>query len=383
MKSILLFLGIIFTSIIILTIFVSNTTENFESPDSVLEQIDKLQTAFKTLEQASTNVSRKTLDTPKGPLPVYEIIKTNMENISALNKTYNELLNGPQANDVKAIRDVMQKSLNEFIDRFNYINKTLNLKLPALEKTELNMLTICRKQAVQSIPNLKPATQYAIEEARVDPVLTAIQTVQDAFIAIKQELIDSGIKLINTPKGEIPVVGFVNENITNLNTLAEKYQKMLQGDAPSDPNYIKNYVQNNLNIFITTYSYIITTLHLKHHPLQKNMILIPESRDTPETQSAPPIPGQYFNKLLSLPLAQLNSVLDAQVSKQNVVQLATQYSTHGFEPPPILTSKPPATLPPVIPKILLPPSKKPFTETYIFDTLSPKTQLATQTSTIE
>jgi hypothetical protein len=111
------------------------------------------------------------------------------------------------------------------------------------------------------------------------------------------------------------------------------------------------------------------------------MILIPESREKPSVQDAPPIPGQYFNNLLSLPLAQINSILDTQVAAQKVKQLPTQYSTHGFNPPPILITKPPTTLPPQLPKILFPPKPKTYSKTYIFDKLSPSMQLATQTST--
>lgn len=383
MKSDLIFVGFVFTSIILLSIFVSNTAENFESPDSILEGIQGLQNAYKMLQQVTTNVSTKILDTPKGPLPVSEILKTNIINIKALNSTYTELLNGPQANDVNAIKNIMQKSINEFIDRFNYINKTLNLKLPDKEKVNLNTVTTCKKQTISSIPNLKPATESAIETAKVDPVLTAIQTVQDAFIALNQEIIDSGIKLINTPKGEIKVGGMIKENIENLNILAEKYQTMLQGPPPSDSNFIKKYVQKNLNTFISTYDYIITSFNLKRHKLQKNMILIPESQETPEVQSAPVIPGQTFNQLLSLPMAQLNAVVNAQLANQKAAQLPTQMSTHGLQPPPILNFKPPASafLPPPIPK-LIPITEKTFSSTYIFDTLSPKTQLATQTSSI-
>ena len=380
MKSSLLVLGLIFTSIILLSIFVSNSRENFNSPDSILEQIDKLKDSFKTLQQATTNISTKILDTPKGPLPVSEIIMKNIQNINSLNSTYNELLNGPNAYDVKAIKDTMQKSINEFIDRFNYMNKTLELKLPTLEKADINTITICRKQAIQSIPKLKPATESAIETAKIDPVVTAIQSVQDAFIALKEEVINSGIKLINTPKGEISSLKLITENITNLNNLAEKYQTMLQGEAPTDPNFIKKYIQRNLNIFITTYNYIIVTLNLQQHLLQKNLILISDSDDKPEIQSAPEIPGQTFNQLLSLPLAKLNSILESNINKQKASQLSTQYSTHGFEQPPILITRPPAILPFPTPNIG--PSPSNYTSTYIFDTLSPKTQLATQTSTI-
>ena len=368
MKSSLIVLGLIFTSIILLSIFVSNIRENFNSPDSILEQIDKLKNSFKILEQATTNVSTKMLDTPKGPLPVSEIIKDNIKNINSLNSTYNELLNGPTASNVKAIKDTMQKSINEFINRFNYINKTLELNLPTIEKS------------VKSIQNLKSATQSAIETAKVDPVVTAIQSVQDAFIALKEEVINSGIKLINTPKGEVSVLKLITENITNLNSLAEKYQTMLQGEAQSDPNFIKKYVQKNLNIFITTYNYIIISLNLKQHLLQKNLIMISDSQDKPEIQYTTEIPGQTFNQLLSLPLAKLNSILESNITNQKASQLSTQYSTHGFEKPPIFITRSPASLPPPIPNVDSPPSH--YTSTYIFDTLSPKTQLATQTSTI-
>jgi hypothetical protein len=383
MKTSLIFLGIIFTSIILLNIFVSNSTENFDSQDSVLEQIQKLDSAFKTLNQLSTNKATEILDTPQGSFSVSEIISKNLINISKLNKTYVDLLNGPEANNVIAITDKMQKIINEFIDRFNYINNKLNLKLPEMKKENLNTLTTCTKQAVRSIPNIKPATERAIEEAKADPVLTAIQTVQDAYISLRENIINSGIKLINTPKGEILVKQMIDENIENLNSLAEKYQTMLKGVAPSDPNYIKKYIQKNLNIFITTYDYINISLNLKQHGLQKNMIQIPESQDKPETQSSPSIAGQDFNKLLSLPLAQLNSVLNAQVAVKKANQLSTQYSTHGFEPPPILNSMPPVSLlPPSLPNIRFVQSEKPYSPTYIFDKLSPMAQLTTQSSTI-
>ena len=382
MKSNLAFLGVIFTSIILLSIFVTNSTEDFNSQDSVLDQIQKLDVSFKTLKRASTNKATQKLDTPKGPLPVSDIISQNLTNISKLNGTYNELLNGPEANNITAIKDKMQKSINEFIDRFNYINTKLDLKLPEIAKEALNTVTTCTKQAVQSIPKLKPATERAIEEAKIDPVITAIQTVQDAYIALNVDVVNSGIRLINTPKGEISVRGLINENIENLNSLAEKYQAMIQGSPSSDPNYIKKYVQKNLNILITVYNYIVISLNMKRRKLQKNMIQIPDVQDTPEVQSSPPIPGQYFNTLLSLPLGQLNAILTAQLSSQKTKQLPTQYSTHAFQPPPILISKPPVTLPPKLPNIRFSPSAKPYTPTYIFDTLSPNTPLATQKSTL-
>lgn len=384
MKTKLVFLGIVFISIISITIFLNNTTENFNSSDSIVEKIDMLKNAFKTLQQATTNVATKKLDMPGGSLPVSEIILKNLTNINSLNTTYINLLNGPNAHDIKTIRDTMQKSINEFINRYNYINKKLKLKLPKLEQSDINTVTTCTRKTVQNVPKLKPATESAIQAAKIDPVVTAIQRVQDAFIALKEEVINSGIKLINTPKGEVQVNSMITENITNLNILAEKYQSMIQGEKPSDPNFIKKYVQENLNIFITTYNYIAISLNLKRHTLQKNMILISDSENnTIEQQNAPEIPGQNFNKLLSLPLAQLNYILNTRLENQQPRLLQTQMSTHGFEPPPILLNKPPLSLP-VVNKNNLPqpPTPKPFSKTFIFDKLSADTQLTTQNSTV-
>jgi hypothetical protein len=387
MKTKLVFLGIVFISIISITIFLNNTTENFNSSDSIVEKIDMLKNAFITLKQSTTNMATKKLDILGGPLPVSEIIEKNITNINSLNTTYNNLLNGPNAHDIKVIRDTMQKSINEFIDRYNYINKKLKLKLPGLEKSNINTITTCTRKTVQNMPKLKPATESAIQAAKIDPVVSAIQRVQDAFIALKEDVINSGIKLINTPKGEVQVNSMITENITNLNTLAEKYQTMIQGKKPSDPNFIKKYVQRNLNIFITTYNYITVSLNLKRHKLQKNMILISDSdseNNTIEQQYAPEIPGQNFNKLLSLPLAQLNQILDARLAnQQGPPQLQTQMSTHGFERPPILLNKPPVSLPVISKdKLITPPVPKPFSKTFIFDKLSANTQLTTQNSTV-
>ena len=97
-----------------------------------------------------------------------------------------------------------------------------------MEKSNLNIVTSCTKQTIKSIPNLKPSTEYAIEETKSNPVITAIQTVQDAYISLKEDLINSGIKLINTPRGEILVKGMIDENIENLNKLAEKCIEHMQ-----------------------------------------------------------------------------------------------------------------------------------------------------------
>jgi hypothetical protein len=263
----------------------------------------------------------------------------------------------------------MQKSINEFIDRYNSINTTLELKLPKLDKPTLNIITTCKQQAVESrVQNLKPATQSAIDMAINDPVLTAIQSVQDAFISLKEDIINSGIKLINTPKGMISVVGMINENTTNLNILAEKYQTMLQGKK--DQISIRKYVQKNLNIFIGTFNYIIMTLNLKRTGLQKNMIPIP---DLQSKEIMPDPPNQTFNQLLSLPMTQLNAVLDAQLAK-SPSQLQTQMSTHGFNAPPNLSIREPVSLTPPVPKRVITP--KPYKNTHIFDILS------TQSSTV-
>jgi len=368
MKSIAT-LALIFTSIILLSMYTNKDQENFESPDSILEGIKRIENAFKNLQQLTTNVSTKTLDTPKGPMSVSEILSTNLVNIKVLNTTYDTMLNGPQAKDVVYIRDTMQKNINEFIDRYNSINTTLELKLPKLDKPTLNIITTCKQQAVESrVQNLKPATQSAIDMAINDPVLTAIQSVQDAFISLKEDVINSGIKLINTPKGMISVVGMINENTTNLNILAEKYQTMLQGKE--DQISIRKYVQKNLNIFIGTFNYIIMTLNLKRTDLQKNMIPIPDFKSK---EIMPDPPNQTFNQLLSLPMTQLNAVLDAKLAKPPS-QLQTQMSTHGFNAPPNLIIREPVSLSPPVPKRVLAP--KPYKNTHIFDILS------TQSSTV-
>ena len=367
MKSIAA-LALIFTSIIILSMYTN--TENFESPDSILDEIKRIETAFKNLQQLTTNVSTKTLDTPKGKMSVSEILSTNISNIKALNSTYTTLLNGPQANDVVYIRNTMQKSINEFIVRYNNINTTLELKLPKLMESNLNIITTCKQEAVQSrVQNLKPATQSAIDKAIDDPVLTAIQTVQDAFIALKEDITNSGIKLINTPKGMVSVVGMINENTTNLNILAKKYQTMLQGQQHKDPNFVKKYVQKNLNIFIGTFNYIIMTLNIKRPNLQKDMIPISGSQSK---EIMPDPPNQTFNQLLGLPMTQLNAIFDARMAKQPS-QLQTQMSTHGYDAPPNLTVREPVSLAPLAPKPVLVP--KPYKPTHIFDILS--TQIST------
>ena len=365
MKSIAA-LALIFTSIILLSMYTNKETENFKSPDSILDEINRIETAFKNLQQVTTNVSTKTLDTPKGKMSVSEILSTNISNIKALNSTYTTLLNGPQANDVTYIRDTMQKSINEFINRYNNINTTLELKLPKLMESKLNIITTCKQEAVQSrVQNLKPATESAINKAIDDPVLTAIQTVQDAFISLKEDVTNSGIKLINTPKGMVSVVGMINENTTSLNVLAEKYQSMIQGQVEA-----KKYVQKNLNSLIGTFNYITVTLNIKRPKLQKDMIPMQESQSK---VVEPDLPNKSFNEMLSLPNTQLNAILDARMAKQPI-QLQTQMSTHGFNAPPNLTVREPVSLAPLAQKPVLVP--KPYKPTYIFDILS------TQSSTV-
>jgi len=346
--------------------YTNTQTENFESPDSILDDIKRIETAFKNLQQLTTNVSTKTLDTPKGKMSVSEILAINLRNIKALNTTYTTLLNGPQANDVTYIRDTMQKNINEFIVRYNNINTSLELKLPKLMESKLNIITTCKQEAVQSrVQNLKPATQSAIDKAIDDPVLTAIQTVQDAFIALKEDVINSGIKLINTPKGMVSVVNMINENNTNLNLLAQKYQTLLQGHVEA-----KKYVQKNLNSIIGTFNYITVTLNLKHPQLQKNMIPMSESQSK---VVEPDLPDRSFNEMLSLPITQLNAIVDARMAKQPT-QLQTQMSTHGYDAPPNLTVREPVSLAPLTQKPELVP--KPYKPTHIFDILS------TQSSTV-
>jgi hypothetical protein len=346
--------------------------ENFNPPDSITEEIKRIEDAYKNLQKLTTNLSTKTLDTPKGPMSLSNILSTNIINIRVLNTTYNTLLNGPQGGDVKYIRDTMEKSTNEFINRYNNINTSLNLKLPNLDKSSFKTVTTCNQVVQTKLTNTKPATQIAINTAIKDPVLTAIQTVQDAFISLKQDVINSGIKLINTPKGMIPVSGMIDENTKNLNLLAEKYQTMLQENK--DTKNIKIYVQKNLNIFIGTFEYIVLTLNLNQPKLQKNMILTEESSKNLDV----PIPDKGFNELLSLPIAQLNSVIDRQLSKESL-KLQTQMSTHGFDAPPNLSINEPVSLNLPAPKKPLIP--KPFKTTHIFDILS-ATNLSTQSSTI-
>ena len=252
MKTKLVFLGIVFISIISITIFLNNTTENFNSSDSIVEKIDMLKNAFRTLQQSTTNMATKKLDMPGGPLPVSEIIVKNITNINSLNTTYNNLLNGPNAHDIKLIRDTMQKSINEFIDRYNYINKKLKLKLPGLEKSNINTITTCTRKTVRNMPKLKPATESAIQAAKIDPVVSAIQRVQDAFIALKQDVINSGIKLINTPKGELQVNSMITENITNLNTVDVKHITRTDGQPLVINSIINMSYPLNIHIFLNS-----------------------------------------------------------------------------------------------------------------------------------
>jgi hypothetical protein len=189
--------------------------------------------------------------------------------------------------------------------------------------------------------------------------------VQDAFISLKEDVTNSGIKLINTPKGMVSVVGMINENTTNLNTLAEKYQSMLQERVEA-----KKYVQKNLNSLIGTFNYITVTLNIKRAELKKDMIPMQESQSK---VVEPDLPNLSFNEMLSLPNTQLNAILDARMAKRPS-QLQTQMSTHGLNAPPNLTIREPVSLAPLAQKQVL--VRKPYKTTYIFDILS------TQSSTV-
>jgi len=323
MKSNMIIGGLLFTSIIVISMFV-NTLEYFNSPDSVLTTIQTLKYAFNSLQQPA--IVSRSIDTPKGKMVVGEVIKVNLVNISTLEKTYGEMLNGPQKYDSQNIRNTIEKSNNELIDRYNSIIKTLQLKMPEFKDIKI------------VVPGLKNATETAINNTKIDPVLIAIQSVQDSFMSIREEIIRSGTRTLYTPKGQISALKMVEENVNDINALTEKYILMLQDKKTN--NEAKNFVQDNLNIFITTYNYIITSLKLKRQLLPKNMIDIKgEIIDKPKVND--PIPGLSANTILTIPLGQLFGTQ----------QLITQMSSHGVDPPPDLFNSPSSI------KVPAPPTK--------------------------
>jgi len=356
MKTNIVFLGLVFTSIIMLSIFV-NTIENFDSPDSVLDTIQKLKFGFESLKKETSNISVKTIDTPKGPTAVSEVIDINITNISTLEKTYNEMINGPQKYDLENIKNTIQKSNNELIERYNYIVKTLNIKLPDFKDLKLPLLGI------------KTATDVAISTTKVDPVLIAIQTVQDGFIALKDEIIRSGSRMVSTPTGDVSALKMAEENIAGINNLTEKYQSMIR-DKISSPD-VKKYVQKNLNIFITTYNYIIISLNLRRQLFTKDMITMTEV-PTNKPAILDPIPGLEANKILSIPLAKI-------VGSQPLI---TQMSTHGLDAPPnLIKSNLNASVPSIYNYVK---PVKPYSKTHLYDKLNQVYDvLPTQNSMIE
>lgn len=345
MRTNIIFGTLVFTSIILLSMF-ANTNEYFASPDSVEISIQKLKQGYLLLKNATKQLSTKSINTPKGELPINEVVLENITNILTLEKTYNEMINSPQLYDSENIKNTVQKSINELIERYNYIIKTLGLKIPEYKDIKtLNM-------------RLKTATETAISNTKVDPVLVALQTVQDAYISIREEIIRGGSRSINTPKGQVSALKMVEENITGINILTEKYQFMLQ-DKESKGG-AKKYVQSNLDVFITTYNYIIISLNLKHRLLQKNMITMKEE-PIYQDKIPEPIPGIAANKTLTIPIAQL-------FGNQPLI---TQMSTHGLDAPPNFFSTS-VSMPAPTPIVSLEPSSapKPLPESYFTTKLS-------------
>jgi hypothetical protein len=351
MKSNMIIGGLLFTSIIVLSMFV-NTLEYFNSPDSIVTSIQTLKHAFNSLQQPV--IVSRSIDTPKGKMVVGEVIKVNLVNISTLEKTYSKMLSGPQSYDSQNIRNTVQKSINELIERYNSIVKTLGLKMPEFKDIKI------------VVSGLKTATETAINNTKIDPVLIALQNVQDSFMSIREEIIRSGSRSIYTPKGEISALKMVEENVNNINALTEKYILMLQDKKTNTS--AKNFVQDNLNVFITTYNYIITSLKLKRQLLPKNMIDIKgELIDKPKVND--PIPGLSANTVLTIPLGQLFGTQ----------QLITQMSSHGLDAPPNLFNSPSSIKVPAPPTMatkaaakakLTPEIPKPLPEKYIFTKLS-------------
>jgi len=347
MEQNLIFLLLIFITIIIISILY-NTLEGFNSPDSILVLIRTLQNAYTALGNASVKNTTDVLMPDGKSAKASTIIDEVQKKLTELIQSY-ELMSRDSKYTPEIIKSTIEEKLNKLIDIHNLINNKLNLKLKDLETIKENLPI---KQTI--IPNTVLST--AINETLADPVIIAIQSVQNAFIGMKTAVINAGIMTIDTPKGLVSVDSLIAENIDKLNKLTSNYKKYIQDGTANDQLTIKKDVQKNLNAHIEIFNFINNSLHLFLNKIQPNMIQIPHE------------------------LNDIKKTFEQETPKTNT-DLYTQMTTNATIPPPILLDKPLHSIR-IPPRIKIKP--KPFSHTFIYDQLKkiePDYSLGTQMDT--
>jgi hypothetical protein len=149
----LIYLTIVFISILLVTILIKHQTQEpfvIFKDDIVLSAIDDVKNAFTNVGIAAEAKNKKTIKTPTETKPVSYVVKKNKSNLDTLAATY-ESMDEYDIDPISSINSI-QANLNEYIEIYNYINGKLRLDLQALKT---NMIVLPTAQSSQQEFNQK------------------------------------------------------------------------------------------------------------------------------------------------------------------------------------------------------------------------------------
>lgn len=150
MRRELIYLTIVFISIVALSIFINYST--LEEPfvilnnNTVLIAIDDVKNAFRNIETAAEEQKKKEIQTPTETKLVSYVVNENIKNLDVLAATY-ESMDEYNIDPVSAVNSI-QANLNAYIEIYNYMNGKINLGLEVL-KTNIIVVPSAQLSAVE------------------------------------------------------------------------------------------------------------------------------------------------------------------------------------------------------------------------------------------
>jgi len=179
MRRGLIYLNIVFISIILLSIFIKRTIQEpfvILKDDVVLEAIDIVKSAFTMIETAAKKQKKNVIQTKKETKLVSYVVKKNKENLDVLAATYESM---DEYNiDSVSIVNYIQANLNEYIEIYNYINGKLVLNLQAMKTNMIVVPTaqVSQKKFNQMLALSPPALNKELKMQLANKVSTTVST---------------------------------------------------------------------------------------------------------------------------------------------------------------------------------------------------------------
>lgn len=198
MRSEIIYLAIVFISILIVTILINRTIREpfiILPNNSVIGAIEIVKKSFTALKTKAEEMKKTEIQTPKETKLTSYVIEQNLKNLDALSATY-ESMDNYDLDPVSSVNSI-QANLNEYIEIYNYINGKLELGLDALKT---NMITVPTAQSSWVEFNKKLAlSPTALNKQLKQNVVNKVPTTISSRLPV-QSALQSPPKLIKVYK---------------------------------------------------------------------------------------------------------------------------------------------------------------------------------------